>query len=222
MIQIKKGREPDKLLWYRQQVGASYEQMDKDVKEELLDRLLREQGHLCAYCMSKIPETRELPNGVPAVTIEHWLPRNPDEKLDVGQGLDYKNMFAVCSGRRGCGNEEEMTCDARKGNSTIKVNPLDESTLSGITYTADGKIKSSDPVIDEDMNARLNLNGETTSLPENRKQVLDTLIRDIKKRCGTGDISLHYQRYLEKIMDMDDPKIPYTGILIWWLKKHIK
>ena len=222
MIQIKKGREPDKLLQYRQQENASYEQMDKDVKEELLDRLLQEQGHLCAYCMSKIPETRELPEGVSAVTIEHWLPRNPDDKIDVGQGLDYKNMFAVCSGRRGCGSEEGMTCDARKGNSEIKVNPLDAKTLSGITYTANGKIKSSDPIIDEDINIRLNLNGETTSLSENRMQVLDSLLRDIKKRCGTGDISLYCQRRLEKIMEMDDPKIPYAGILIWWLKKHIK
>ena len=49
MIRIKKGREPGKLLWYRQQDGASYEQMDKEVREELIDQLLREQGHLCAY-----------------------------------------------------------------------------------------------------------------------------------------------------------------------------
>ena len=38
MVEIKKGREPDKLLHYRQQNGASYEQMDKDVKDELLER----------------------------------------------------------------------------------------------------------------------------------------------------------------------------------------
>lgn len=44
MIEIKKGREPDKLLRYRQQDGASYEQMDTKVKEELLERLLEEQG----------------------------------------------------------------------------------------------------------------------------------------------------------------------------------
>lgn len=40
MIEIKKGREPDKLLRYRQQKGASYEQMDKSVKAELLEKLL--------------------------------------------------------------------------------------------------------------------------------------------------------------------------------------
>ena len=222
MIQIKKGREPDKLLWYRKQEGASYKQMDTDVKEQLLDKLIQEQGHLCAYCMSKIPETRKLPNGVAAVSIDHWYPQNPSDKSDIGQGLDYKNMFAVCSGRRGCGNEEGMTCDARKGSSIIKVNPLDERTLCDITYTSNGIIKSADPIVDEDLNVRLNLNGEMTSFPENRKQVLKCLTDDVKKNCGSGDISVYCQRRLAKIMEMDDPKMPYVGVLIWWLKKHIK
>lgn len=37
MIEIKKSREPVKLLRYRQQIGTSYEQMDKEVKDELLE-----------------------------------------------------------------------------------------------------------------------------------------------------------------------------------------
>lgn len=168
MIEIKKGREPDKLLRYRQQKGASYEQMDKSVKAELLEKLLQEQGHLCAYCMKRIPEKRELPVGVASVTIEHWFPRNPENKEDVGQGLNYRNMFAVCSGNRGSGCREKMTCDARRGNEAIKVNPC-----------------------------------------------------DVRKRHGLGDISLYCRRKLEQIRGIDDPKLPYVGILIWWLEKHI-
>lgn len=80
MIKIKKGREPDKLLKYRHQEGASCEQMDKEVKEELLKKLLQEQGHICAYCMRRIPERRKLPTGISPVTIEHWFPRNPKNK----------------------------------------------------------------------------------------------------------------------------------------------
>lgn len=89
MIEIKKGKEPDKLLRYRQQAGASYEQMDKEVKDDLLNKLLEEQGHICAYCMRRIPESRKLPIGVPSATIEHWFPRNPEGKEDIGQGLNY-------------------------------------------------------------------------------------------------------------------------------------
>lgn len=221
MIEIKKGREPDQLIRYRQQENASYEQMDKDVKEILLEKLLEEQGHICAYCMRRIPEKRTLPAGVMPVTIEHWFPRNPESKKDVGQGLDYRNMFAVCSGNRGCGNKEGLTCDARRGNAPIKVNPCDVETLRGITYTSTGRIQSSDSEIDEDINKRLNLNSESISLPENRKQVLQALIDDVRKNHGTGDISLYCRRKLEQIRSVDDPKMPYVGIMIWWLEKHI-
>ena len=36
-------------------------------------------------------------------------------------------------------------------------------------------------------------------------------------------VTNHFFHFLrEWILEMDDPKIPYAGILIWWLKKHIK
>ncbi len=130
MIEIKKGREPDSLLQYRQQEGASYEEMDKSVKVDLLEQLLQEQGRICAYCMKRIPENRKLPAGVAPVTIEHWIPRNPESKEDIGQGLDYRNMFAVCSGDRGSGCKERMTCDARRGNESITKT---SHTQNGIT-----------------------------------------------------------------------------------------
>ena len=122
--------------------------------------------------------------------------------------------------RSGC--KDRLTCDARKGNEPIKVNPCDADTLRGITYTSDGRIKSSDPQIDEDLNERLNLNGEYSPFPENRKRVLESLIFEVNKRRGTGDISLYCKRKLDKILAMEDPKIPYVGMIIWWLKRHIK
>lgn len=166
------------------------------------------------------PGNKKFAGGVALVTIEHWLPRNPGSREDVGQGLDYRNMFAVCSGNRGCGNRKGTTCDARRGNQPIKVNPCDAGTLRGITYTSAGRIKSSDPEIDEDLNERLNLNSESLSLSETRKQVLQAMLEDIQRKHGTGDISLYCRRKLEKIKEMNDEKIPYVGILIWWLEKH--
>lgn len=167
----------------------------------------------------KIPERRALALGVPPVSIEHWYPRNPENKEDIGQGLDYRNMFAVCSGNRGS-SMDKLTCDAHRGNDVLKVNPCDAETLSGISYTSSGKIRSSDPIIDKDLDQRLNLNSEESSLPENRKQVLAALLADVKKKHDKGDISLYCRRRLEKIREMDDPKLPYVGILIWWLEKH--
>lgn len=220
MIEIKKGKEPGKLLWYRKQIGASYEDMDKEVKDELLEQLLTEQGHICAYCMRRIPEVRELPGRVAPVSIEHWLPRNPEDKKDIGQGLDYRNMLAVCSGNRGCGDDSNMTCDAHRGNRALTVNPCDAKTLCEISYTHSGRIYSTNPVIDTDLNEILNLNSEAVSLPENRKQVLNALVNDVRKKCG-GDISLYCKRKLEEIRSMHDPKMPFVGIVIWWLEKHM-
>lgn len=39
-------------------------------------------------------------------------------------------------------------------------------------------------MIDEDLNQRLNLNGEYSSLVENRKQVLESLIFDVRKNAA--------------------------------------
>ena len=220
MIEIKKGREPKELVEYRQLPDASYENMDSHLKNIVLDHLLHEQGHLCAYCMRRIPEKRKLPIGVQGATIEHWFPRNPDSGVDYGQGLDYRNMLAVCSGNRGCGDERNLTCDAKRGNDKLTVNPCNSKTLHSITYSHNGKIKSTDTRIDEDLNERLNLNSEVVSLPENRKQVLDALIMNIKEKHPAGDIKPYCRRKLEQIKSMDDDKIPFVGILIWWLEKH--
>ncbi|MCU6686051.1 hypothetical protein OCV99_05680 [Dorea acetigenes] len=220
MIEIKKGREPKELVEYRQLPDASYENMDSHLKNIVLDHLLHEQGHLCAYCMRRIPEKRKLPIGVQGATIEHWFPRNPDSGEDYGQGLDYRNMLAVCSGNRGCGDERNLTCDAKRGNDKLTVNPCNSKTLHSITYSHNGKIKSTDTRIDEDLNERLNLNSEVVSLPENRKQVLDALIMNIKEKHPAGDIKPYCRRKLEQIKSMDDDKIPFVGILIWWLEKH--
>ena len=200
--------------------NATYEEMPSELKKIILDSLLKEQGHLCAYCMRRIPETRKLPLGVSGATIEHWFARNPDSKEDYGQGLDYNNMLAVCSGNRGCGDERSLTCDAKRGNKVLKVNPRNADTIYNISYTADGRIKSEDSVIDEDLNKRLNLNCATVSLPENRKAVLDALIEDIRKNGPKGDIKNYCKRRLDVIRSMDDKKIPFIGIIIWWLEKH--
>ena len=70
MIEIKKGKEPYELLSYRKKARANYDNMD--CKQTVLESLMREQGYLCAYCMRRIPEERELPFGVKPATIEHW------------------------------------------------------------------------------------------------------------------------------------------------------
>jgi len=85
--------------------------------------------------MRKIPDERELPEDTPNVSIEHIIPRNPIEFIDVNQGLDYNNMVAVCSGNRGkkgTRKRRDLTCDAKRDNKDLTINPLDPEAISQI------------------------------------------------------------------------------------------
>lgn len=132
----------------------------------------------------------------------------------MGQGLDYRNMFAVCAGNRGCGSKNNLTCDAKRGNKNLKVNPYKEETLSGIHFRANGEIYSTDAVIDEDLNKRLNLNCQAISLPQSRKRALEELIFNIQKQHATGDINTYCRRKLDNLSQSQEVKIPYVGIMI--------
>lgn len=48
----------------RYQENARFDDMDTIVKKQLRESLLKEQGYLCAYCMKRIGDTKD-------VKIEH-------------------------------------------------------------------------------------------------------------------------------------------------------
>lgn len=107
MIPIHKGAEPAELKRLREAAerkGLSpkdaYDTLREPLKRDIRNKLIEEQGALCAYCMCRIPRNDVDPNIAPIV-IEHRIPRNPEDGRDVGQGLDYGNMLAVCHGNRG-------------------------------------------------------------------------------------------------------------------------
>jgi len=225
MILIKKRQEPRVLREYRKTIGASYQNMhgapsgrkDEDGKNEdvysiVLNHLIDEQGGLCAYCMKRIPDYRKKP----AASIEHI---DPQSKTSTEKALDYSNMLAVCNGNRNAKTDDEITCDARRGNRHLDINPLDGSTLIGIQYRNSGKIYSDDSEIDRQLNEVLNLNCEAMSLIKCRKSALNKMLSIIERR-HKGDREF-YQRLLAEYEASRTEKPPFVGILIWWLKKHI-
>ena len=214
MIEIKKkNHEPNELLAFRKQPYATYKGIPGACKEAVQNSLLKEQGYLCAYCMRRIPEKGKQP----PVSIEHW---DAQSTSDDAMALAYNNMFAVCSGNRGCNSKDDMTCDAKKGNASLKVNPCRPETLLDIHYCANGKIYSDDPIIDDDLNIRLNLNCEGISLPLQRKMAVDELIKMVRAAKGSHDIKVFCRNQLKKIRNAEK-KPPYAGILIDWLEQHI-
>lgn len=234
MIPIKK-KDPPAILLEKQRLAHernlnsddAYKLLDHEDKMVILKSLMEEQGHLCAYCMRRIPDERELPADIDPVTIEHWFPRNPPTHEERGQGLDYTNMFAVCSGNRGRKHTRklrDLTCDAKRKDTypQLTLNPCDPATLASIQYKENGEMFSNDAAVQDDIKVKLNLNciSEAVQLPESRKKVLEALQSELP-----ADDEEATKEYCISVLEMfeeeTDPKSEYSGILIWWLKDYI-
>lgn len=221
MLEIKKGNEPKELLKYRRQNYASYADMPPAVRKKVMESLLSEQGHLCAYCMSKIDEG----GGKHRATIEHCTPQAVSAEKER---LNYKNMLAVCWGNRDAHSNEDKSCDAKRGilpleqQNMKKLDVFDGRTLVNIQYSADGTIFSDNKDENEDLNKRLNLNCEVRRLKECRLQALHTLHNMIDRKYPNKTAPKKYfQELLAHYTEQRETKVPYSGIIIAWLQKKV-
>lgn len=237
MIRICKGEPPEELVRLQEEArmrglepAEAYKLLRPPLKREVLQRLQAEQGYLCAYCMRRIPDERGLPEGVSGCTIEHYVPRRATGGRDVGQGLDYGNMLAVCSGNRGRRHERrrrDLTCDARRSvGAELTVNPLEEQTLVSIFYALDGSIDATDPMIRDDLVNKLNLNcaSEAVQLPMQRQAALLPVQQAIAQLVEEGNreqVVSECARLLDRY-EREPVKTEYVGIIIWWLKDFLK
>ena len=164
MLLIKKGQEPPSLTEYRKQKYATYDGCNK---EPIRENLLAEQGYLCAYCMKRISKDN--------MKIEHW---KPEAILTEAQKLDYSNMLGVCEGHIEGEDGRYDTCDSKKKSTLITVDPTREDHINLIKYRKEnGEIYSDDKSINNDLNVTLNLNCKKQYLPQNRKSVLNRVLK---------------------------------------------
>lgn len=217
MLYIEKQREPIELTNEKRNGLKSYNDMSSNTKTKIRKTLLREQGHLCAYCMQRI----DLQN----MTIEHYIPQNPsDREVDDMLSIDYNNMLAVCSGNtNGPHRKNDLTCDKHRGNIPLTVDPRDEYSIAKICYQDDGTIYSLDAEINRDLDETLNLNCEATLFKQNRKSVLDVVKQGILKRSAENRITnRQLEIMLAKLQTKNDEKyVPFCGIAIWYLRKKL-
>jgi len=176
---IKKNSEPPYLLQHRKNKRSNNydlfynEKMtvtDKISKEEkevrlyslYMEHLLEEQGHICAYCMRRIPNKQmfvfdEKIKEKKEVTLEHWYPQHGAKTIPEQIDIKHSNMIAVCSGNQGLAKVNKLTgkgsrrasevhtCDtSRKKGSFLVVNPQEENHINLIKYTISGLIFSFD------------------------------------------------------------------------------
>ncbi len=131
MIFIEKQPAPpalEKLKKEAEEKGLSdkegYDTLGNPLKSQVREALMCEQGHLCAYCMRRIPDERilEEDTDLSDVYIEHWQARSFERQTGENKGLDYRNMLAVCSGNEkatgaaGKRKRRFFTCDKKREN----------------------------------------------------------------------------------------------------------
>ncbi len=204
MLYIRKGQVPQELIEDRVTPGSDFDGLRK---EPIRHALLEEQGYLCAYCMCRIEDTYQ------STKIEHYKPRSCYPALQ----MDYGNMLAVCHGGEG-GDPAHYTCDTKKGDKELRINPQEPSHMKTIRYYDDGRIDSTNDDFRQDIKI-LNLND--TGLIGKRVSALNALKQKLyemfKERTAT-------QRSMEKLLqqiEMQMPKRPFCGILIWYLQKRL-
>ena len=101
--------------------SKTFDPQAQNLKQQVKKLLLSEQGYICCYCESRITEEKS--------HIEHLQPRSLFPTLKE----EYSNLFCSCKYNNSCGNT--------KGNSIIKVFPLQKTCGDVFEYKDNGKIE---------------------------------------------------------------------------------
>ncbi len=221
MKQIVKGQEPRSLVEHRASNG-SYENLPKN---EVRESLLEEQGHICCYCMKRIPQKlkpEEIAKNYPKSKIEHVKCQSENTELV----LTYTNILLACNGNHGS-PQKMQTCDTFKGESDLSFNPADtqRNIETLIRYRSNGEIFSDDAAIDNELNNVLNLN--TKDLVDIRevfyRDIQQRIIFEGKKRKGKDIQKRFYETERKKLLTKNNGKfIPYCMVGVYLVDKRLK
>lgn len=210
MIPIEKQSEPDELIFHKKQIQATFQNLPTATKNAIRTQLIQEQGYLCAYCMQRIE------NDGQKTKIEHWQCQDNYPE----QQLDYGNLLLVYMGNEGCDSEEQH-CDTKKANQELHCNPANRAhwhLLDTLSYLSNGEIKSSDPVLNDELNEVLNLN--YARLKRARSEVLQNVMKALNTKKGSRTFS-EIQHHLDKWQQQNETGKyrEYCGVVIYYLKK---
>ncbi|MEP7121431.1 MAG: retron system putative HNH endonuclease [Byssovorax sp.] len=217
MRRIKKGKEPHLWKVHRTSRGAVYDSQEgvgptAEAKKKLREALLDEQGHLCCYCMARIPVK---PDGM---KIEHWAPQS--KSTSPAETMAYSNLLGACPGGEGS-RPADQHCDTAKGSLPLHTHPADPNKDCTVlfTYASTGKIEGCTEEAKEDI-ATLNLN--VPRLVEARKAVLQGLLDWLKSPRNRGR-SLSKNELLGKAQSYEEGRKKldaFCQVAIYWLAKH--
>lgn len=218
MKQIVKKEEPNSLLQHRASQFANFDNIPLATKEELRQSLLSEQGHICCYCMKRIPEHTS-----PYMKVEHY---KCQDNFGAFQ-LTYSNLLGACTGNEGQ-PKIKQTCDTKKGNADLTISPTATLPICEalFKYNAEGEISSiiDNADINRQLNEVLNLNMQT--LKDGRReiylQVQRRVIQESKKPNKASFVKFLEQEIVKWLERTDNKHRPYCSVAVYYLTKKIK
>lgn len=213
---IHKGPVPPSLARYAAIPGTTYDggaapdgSTFTEVKEEIRQHLVREQGHLCAYCMGRIRPTEA------EMKVEHWASQESHGHLQ----LEYSNMLGCCCGKT---SNRVAHCDGSKENRPLSLNPSNPAhhPRMRIRYKPNGEIASDDPTFDGELRAVLNLNA--ARLVANRKAIWERVTLELSRAPGAAKRStVESLKNRWKTRNAADELPPYCGVAIQYIEKRL-
>ena len=204
---------------------------DEFSKDDIRSTIVKEQHHLCVYCM------RRIKNDPLTTKIEHWYPLSQDKE----KAIDYTNFFGACTGVDYQNSETQPCCDSSKSGTIIKLNPCDRRMMNQIKYESDGTIYfdtadgwTQDEVNDfnDEIKNVLRLNGDIpeysyqsgSELRSRRSAVYDAckknIIRMIKKNPRRSISISDIQALIDKI-ERKEEYPEYAGVMLFYYKRWI-
>jgi uncharacterized protein (TIGR02646 family) len=151
MRYIKKGQEPQSFTDWKSQENddwkPTYSDLRGQIKSEVHDALLKEQGYTCCYCGMKI--------NIDISHIEHLQPQNEKDRKqpkNLALAIDFSNLIASCgfSESYKISDPEQkyetvlhclQHCGCKRGNKPLSVSPLQVDCAEFFRYTGSGEIR---------------------------------------------------------------------------------
>jgi len=215
MKAITKGNEPVSLTQHRANQPAFYKNLPKDGTRA---SLLTEQGHICCYCMKRIPESGKTSGS----KIEHYLCQDNHSQEE----LNYGNMLLACLGNEGS-PKRLQTCDTKKGNLSLTHSPSNQTRNIEdlIKYKPNGEIYSSDDIFNTELETVLNLN--VKQLKDNRRAIYETVQNRIRNKVKQHKTNTLQKRFLEaekrKWLNLDNGKYTeFCMVGVYVIDKKLK
>jgi len=191
MRYIQKGQEPQSFSDWKAQKNdnwkPTYEDLRGQIKSDIHDSLLIEQGYTCCYCGMRIAKNIS--------HIEHLQPQNekaPELLKDNALAIDYANLLVSC----GFSENSKMSdqnyknvlhclqhCGCKRGNESLAVTPLQTDCAEFFRYTGLGEMR---PVADSDkkqaaLDTVQTLNLNHSNLMAAREEAIIGALQDLDK-----------------------------------------